>query len=131
MTGLDRPFSRVWLSDSGNQLRKFPLTWELVEADLGSGLELIGVNTTQPNELVADALAAGQIPELRDCASVRRQVKYGGNSRIDFLLEDAAQAPCYVEVNNVHFIRASRGSPNFPTRLPTAAPRISTSSRRC
>ena len=108
MTGLDRPFSRVWLSDSGNQLRKFPLTWELVEADLGSGPELIGVNTTQPNQLVADALAAGQIPELRNYASVRRQVKYGANSRIDFLLEDAAQAPCYVEVNNVHFMRRPR-----------------------
>jgi sugar fermentation stimulation protein A len=108
MTGLDRPFSRVWLSDSGNQLRKFPLTWELVEADLGSGLELVGVNTTQPSQLVAEALAAGQIPELRNYASVRRQVKYGGNSRIDFLLEDAAQAPCYVEVNNVHFMRRPR-----------------------
>lgn len=108
MTGLDRPFSRVWLSDSGNQLRKFPLTWELVEADLGSGPELIGVNTTQPGQLVAEALAAGQIPELRDYASVRRQVKYGTNSRIDFLLEDAAQAPCYVEVNNVHFMRRPR-----------------------
>ncbi|MGB6540655.1 MAG: DNA/RNA nuclease SfsA [Xanthobacteraceae bacterium] len=108
MTGLDRPFSRVWLSDSGNQLRKFPLTWELVEADLGSGLELIGVNTTQPSQLVAEALAAGQIPELRNYSSVRRQVKYGGNSRIDFLLEDAAQAPCYVEVNNVHFMRHPR-----------------------
>ena len=108
MTGLDRPFSRVWLSDSGNQLRKFPLTWELVEADLGSGSELIGVNTTQPGQLVAEALAAGQIPELRDYASVRRQVKYGANSRIDFLLEDAAQAPCYVEVNNVHFMRRPR-----------------------
>jgi sugar fermentation stimulation protein A len=108
MTGLDRPFSRVWLSDSGNQLRKFPLTWELVEADLGSGLELIGVNTTQPGQLVAEALAAGQIPELRDYSSIRRQVKYGANSRIDFLLEDAAQAPCYVEVNNVHFMRRPR-----------------------
>jgi sugar fermentation stimulation protein A len=108
MTGLDRPFSRVWLSDSGNQLRKFPLTWELVEADLGSGPELIGVNTTQPGQLVAEALAAGQIPELRDYTSVRRQVKYGANSRIDFLLEDAAQAPCYVEVNNVHFMRRPR-----------------------
>ena len=108
MTGLDRPFSRVWLSDSGNQLRKFPLTWELVEADLGSGLELIGVNTTQPGQLVAEALAAGQIPELREYASVRRQVKYGANSRIDFLLEDAARAPCYVEVNNVHFMRRPR-----------------------
>jgi sugar fermentation stimulation protein A len=108
MTGLDRPFSPVWLSDSGNELRKFPLTWELVEADLGSGPELVGVNTTQPNQLVADALAAGQIPELRDYASVRRQVKYGENSRIDFLLENPARPPCYLEVHNVHFMRRPR-----------------------
>jgi len=108
MTGLDRPFSRVWLSDSGNELRKFPLTWELVEADLGSGVELVGVNTTQASQLVADALAAGQIPELRNYASVRRQVKYGEASRIDFLLEDPKQPPCYLEVNNVHFMRQPR-----------------------
>ena len=108
MTGLDRPFSRVWLSDSGNQLRKFPLTWELAEADLGSGVELVGVNTTQPSLLVADALAAGQIPELRDYASVRRQVKYGENSRIDFLLEDPTKPACYLEVHNVHFMRQPR-----------------------
>ncbi len=108
MIGLDRPFSRVWLSDSGNQLRKFPLTWELVEADLGSGVELVGVNATQVNLLVADALAAGQIAELRHYSSVRRQVKYGESSRIDFLLEDPAHPPCYLEVNSVHFMRQPR-----------------------
>ncbi len=108
MTGLDRPFSRVWLSNSGNELRKFPLTWELAEADLGSGPELIGVNTTQTTLLVADALAAGQIPELRQYKSVRRQVKYGESARIDFLLEDPACPPCYLEVNTVHFMRRPR-----------------------
>ena len=45
MTGLDRPQSRIWLSDSGNPLRKYRCTWELVEVDFGSGLELVGVNT--------------------------------------------------------------------------------------
>ena len=49
MTGLDRPLSRIWLSDSGNPLRKYRCTWELVEADLGSGPELVGVNTGQPH----------------------------------------------------------------------------------
>src|SRR5580658_764069 len=84
MTGLDRPFSRVWLSDSGNAMRKYPHTWELVEADLGSGPEIVGVNTGQPHQLVADALAAGLIPELRNYPTVRREVKYGEeNSRVD------------------------------------------------
>ena len=116
MTGLDRPFSRVWLSDSGNQLRKFPLTWELVETDLGSGPELVGVNTAQPNLLVADALAAGLIPELRNYTSIRREVKYGEGSRIDFLLEAPAQPPCYVEVNNVHLMRRPRLA-EFPDNM--------------
>ncbi|HXX03120.1 MAG TPA: DNA/RNA nuclease SfsA [Xanthobacteraceae bacterium] len=113
MTGLDRPLSRVWLSNSGNPLRKLPYSWELVEADVGSGFELIGVNTSQPHQLVADALEAGLIPELRGYSSIRREVKYGENSRIDFLLEDAARGPCYLEVKNAHLMR-KRGLAEFP-----------------
>jgi sugar fermentation stimulation protein A len=108
MTGLDRPLSRVWLSDSGNTLRKYPHTWELVETDLGSGPEIVGVNTTQPHQLVADALEAGLIPELRNYPTIRREVKYGENSRVDFLLDDPTRRPCYLEIKNVHLMRKPR-----------------------
>src|SRR5580704_1255358 len=94
MIGLERPFSRVWLSASDNPLRKLPYNWELVEVDLGSGPELVGVNTVQPNALVSDAFEAGLIPELRGYKTIRREVKYGEASRVDFLLEGAAMAPC-------------------------------------
>jgi sugar fermentation stimulation protein A len=113
MTGLDRPLSRVWVSDSRNPLRKYPLTWELVETDLGNGPELVGVNTGHPHQLVAEALEAGLIPELRGYPSMRREVKYGQNSRIDFLLEDPARPACYLEIKNVHLMRQP-GRAEFP-----------------
>ena len=108
MTGLDRPFSRVWLSGSDNPLRKLPLTWELVETDLGSGIEFVGVNTQQPNTLVAEALKEGLIPELRHYMSVRQEVKYGAKSRVDFLLESPSRRPCCLEIKNVHLMRKPR-----------------------
>ena len=108
MTGLDRPFLPVWLSDSDNPARKLRYGWELVEVDLGSGAELVGVNTLQPNWLVADIIKDKLIPELREYSTIRREVKYGSNSRVDFLLEDPKRPPCYLEVKNVHLMRKPR-----------------------
>jgi sugar fermentation stimulation protein A len=113
MLGLNAPGSVVWLSRSDSPTRKYPFTWELVEADLGAGPALVGINTGHPNKLVAEALAARRIKALAGYPSLRREVKYGRNSRIDLLLECAQKGLCYVEIKNVHLSRR-HGIAEFP-----------------
>jgi sugar fermentation stimulation protein A len=113
MTGLNMPGARVWLSRSEKASRKLPHSWELIEVDLGAGIELVGINTGHPNALAGEAIVAGRIPELSGYAVVRREVRYGEKSRVDFLLEAPARPPCYVEIKNVHLMRA-RGLAEFP-----------------
>jgi sugar fermentation stimulation protein A len=113
MIGLAAPGARVWLSKSSDPKRKLPYSWELVEVDFGAGPELVGINTGHPNALVAEGLAAGVFPELAGYGRIRREVKYGKNSRVDFVLEGSGRPPCYVEVKNVHLMRQP-GLAEFP-----------------
>lgn len=102
MLGVNTPGLGVWLSKSDDPKRKLAHTLEMVET---AGGGLAGVNTMLPNRLVAEALAAGAIPELTGYEVHRREVKYGQASRVDFLLETGTGERCWLEIKNCHLSR--------------------------
>ena len=113
MMGLVAPGSRVWVSISDSPTRKYKHTWEMVEADLGKGPKLVGINTGHPNKLVEEAIRAGKLLDCAAYETLRREQKYGVNSRIDIQLDDPKRGRAYVEVKNVHMSRKA-GLAEFP-----------------
>jgi sugar fermentation stimulation protein A len=102
MRGCAEPGSRVWLRDSGNPKRKYPLSWELVKPPGGC---LVGINTGLANHLVREAIERGVVAELGGFSRIKAEVKYGAeNSRIDLLLQGEGRPDCYVEVKNVTLV---------------------------
>ena len=109
MLGVKEPGSTVWLSPANNPKRKLKFSWELIETNDYNKKVLVGINTNLPNKLAEEAILNGTIKELQGFSNLRREVKYGQNSRIDILLENETDThqitPCYVEVKNVHLLR--------------------------
>jgi sugar fermentation stimulation protein A len=114
MMGLQAPGSRVLLSRANGAKRKLAWNWELVEVAAGGGPDqLVGINTSRPNLLVAEALRERRLDPFLDYDRVRAEVRYGRNSRVDFLLEKDGAPPCYLEVKNCHLMRQV-GFAEFP-----------------
>jgi len=105
MTGCSTPGSRVWLRETGNPDRKYPYSWEIVEAKPDV---LVGIHTGLSNKLVLEAIEDGVIEELQNYQQIFTEVPYGSEkSRIDLLLKKDASddnEQCYVEVKNVTLI---------------------------
>jgi sugar fermentation stimulation protein A len=87
---------RVWLSRSERITRKLAHTWEISEVRRVR----IFVNPLRSNDIVAEAIERGQVPELGGYATVVREVAVGRGSRIDLLLESATAGCCYVEIKS-------------------------------
>ena len=102
MMGLSDPGLRVWLEPNDDPKKKLKYGWRL--AELG-GDHWSGIDTAVPNRVVGEALAEGAVAELAAYGQVRPEVRYGTNSRVDFLLTGPGLPDTYVEVKNVHLRR--------------------------
>lgn len=89
--------AQALISDSGNPKRKYRHTLEALQVAHG---HWAGVNTGRTNALVAEAIAAGRLPELGDPTTLKREVRFG-DSRFDLALELDSDTPTYIEVKNV------------------------------
>ena len=90
----------VYLSRQGGPKRRLAYTWELIHM----GSSLVGVNTLVPNRLTKLSIAEGAVPLLAGYDSIRSEVKYGENSRVDLLLE-TGEKKCFVEVKNCTLVK--------------------------
>ncbi len=97
MLGLNVPGAEVWISPANNPKRKLKYTWEMIKMENS----LVGINTSLPNKIVQEAIENGDVEKLAGYPSLRREVKYGENSRVDILLEDEGLPTCYVEIKSV------------------------------
>jgi len=100
MTGLMTPGVTVWVEPNDDPKRKLRYSWKLIEL----GDDWVCVDTALPNALIAEALAKAQIAELNGFDTIKPEVKYGENSRIDFLLRGGGP-DIYVEVKAVSLKR--------------------------
>lgn len=107
--GLSTPGMRVYLSVSDDPKLKYAHRLQVVEADE----TLVGINTGFPNKLAEEAITSNLIDNLGAYRTLKREQRYGENSRIDILLQDETLGRAYVEVKNVHLMRQP-GLAEFP-----------------
>ena len=108
MMGLAEPGARIWVEPNDDVKKKLKYGWRLVDHENG---HFTGVDTSAANRALKAALMAGEVPGLQ-APVVRPEVKYGQNSRIDFLLTGAGR-DTYVEVKSVTLSRRA-GLAEFP-----------------
>ena len=96
MRGLLNKNNKSWLSKSNNPNRKLKYTLQIIE-DNGSK---VGVNTHMTNKIFLDALENNNIKEFDKNINIQQEVKFGSNTRFDFLITKK-NFKAFIEVKNV------------------------------
>ncbi len=103
----------VRLSFHDNPKRKLKYSLELTH----NGDTWIGINTSLPNKVAAEGIEKGIVKELKGYKNLKPEAKIG-KSRIDILLSNDGEDPCYVEVKNVTLLGENKTA-IFPDAVST------------
>ena len=113
MIGLLNKGNKVWISKSNNPNRKLKYTLEIIE----TGKSKVGVNTLSSNKIVHHALKNNLIHEFKDQSEIQPEIKFGKNSRFDFLVFKKKEKS-FIEVKNVTLSRKDKVA-EFPDAITT------------
>ena len=108
MMGLTNKGNKVWLSKSDNPERKLKYTLQVIEDNKVK----VGINTHLTNKIINTALNSKKIKIFKDIESIHTEVKFGENTRFDFLINEKNQKS-FLEVKNVTLSR-KKGIAEFP-----------------
>ena len=103
MYGLLKEGNKVWVSKSNNPNRKLKYTLEIIEVNNSK----VGVNTHSTNKIVFHALKNNLIKELKKPLDIKTEIKFGENTRFDFLVINK-DSKAFVEVKNVTLSRKKK-----------------------
>ena len=107
MMGLTNKGNKVWLSKSDNPERKLKYTLQVIEDNKVK----VGINTHLTNKIINTALNSKN-KIFKDIESIHTEVKFGENTRFDFLINEKNQKS-FLEVKNVTLSR-KKGIAEFP-----------------
>ena len=100
MMGLLKSGNKVWLSKSENPNRKLKYTLQIIEDQKTK----VGINTHLTNKIVFSALKNKVIENFKKIKTIKQEVKFGENTRFDFLLTNNTNR-IFIEVKNVTLSR--------------------------
>ena len=111
MYGLLKEGNRVWVSKSKNPNRKLKYTLEIIQ----DKKSMVGVNTHSTNKIVKHGLQNNLIQEFEDIMAIEPEIRYGLNTRFDFLIS-FKKSKAFVEVKNVTLSRKKKVA-EFPDAI--------------
>ena len=100
MEGLLKQGNKVWLTKTNNPNRKLKYTLHIIE---NNGAK-VGIDTHLTNKIFLDALKNNLIKEFDNKCEINTEVKFGNNTRFDFLICNN-KFKAFVEVKNVTLSR--------------------------